>query len=334
MTTNVFDAPTARTRQTIYDDTDSRLERQCPLDNGRHVCNDYAEHIDFGDFEKLPLEIVQIILAKLDLRTLTDIRRVNKRAMQIVDWVPEYKTIFKQAPNILRTILSVETGSFITCESLHRKLSQENCRKCDRVAAYFHILACKRLCTRCLNRKRLPFLVSREDYYPTPMSETEFANLQCRTEKFPYMLTLPERASNPKRLILVKLPEQSIAYSKLHGWTFYDKDESKANESNRSSQVRPVVSDKKLRESLWMAQLKYCDEAVIRAPIIKPGAASAEWTFECDGCATLQFDSRPLGSCPNDEYTEETYSDHIKEHGDLVLDGHRYFHAKYLRKRR
>ncbi|KAK7512481.1 uncharacterized protein IWZ02DRAFT_87513 [Phyllosticta citriasiana] len=206
--------------------------------------------------------------------------------MQIVDWVPEYKTIFKQAPNILRTILSIETGSFITCESLHRKLSQKNCRKCNRVAAYFHILACKRL------------------------------------------------SSNPKRLILVKLPEQSIAYSKLHGWIFYDKNESKANESNRSSQVRPVVSDKKLRESLWMAQLKCCDEAVIRAPIIKPGAASAEWTFECDGCATLLFDSRPLGSCPNDEYTEETYSDHIKEHGDLVLDGHRYFHAKYLRRRR
>lgn len=54
------------------------LDRTCPLDNGQHRRE--PEH-GLGLLERLPLELVDDILYKLDLRTLTDFRRVNARAM-------------------------------------------------------------------------------------------------------------------------------------------------------------------------------------------------------------------------------------------------------------
>ncbi|KAK8171335.1 hypothetical protein BKA80DRAFT_7286 [Phyllosticta citrichinensis] len=169
---------------------DGRLVDQCPLDNGRHVCDDYEEHIDLGEFGKLPLEILQSVLVKLDLRTLTDIRRVNERATQVVDTVPEYKAIFKHASIVLRAVISVEVASFISCKDLYSELGRRDCRQCGRVAAYLHLLACERFCNYCLGRAR-PIRMMEERYLYTIFSETEFKDLNHTMEKFPYIRTLP-----------------------------------------------------------------------------------------------------------------------------------------------
>lgn len=66
---------------------DQDLEQSCPLDNGKHQSR--LKH-DLGDLDALPVEITGNILIQIDLRTLTDFRRVNNRAMQVVDSILEY----------------------------------------------------------------------------------------------------------------------------------------------------------------------------------------------------------------------------------------------------
>lgn len=85
-----------------------------PLDDGRHL--DGASH-GLGDLDKFPAELQIIVLAQLNLKTLTNFRHVNRRAMEVVDTLPElaqYQSILKHSPASLRAILDVGLGESIT----------------------------------------------------------------------------------------------------------------------------------------------------------------------------------------------------------------------------
>ena len=56
------------------------------------------------------MKLQGIILVESDLRTLTDLRRVNRRAMEVVDTLPEYRSILQNSPVLLRASLSIEMG--------------------------------------------------------------------------------------------------------------------------------------------------------------------------------------------------------------------------------
>ena len=59
------------------------LERDCPLDNGRHEAGKQAH--DLGILEKLPQELLYLMFIDLDLQSLTHLRAVNRRARSAVD---------------------------------------------------------------------------------------------------------------------------------------------------------------------------------------------------------------------------------------------------------
>ncbi|KAF2136590.1 uncharacterized protein K452DRAFT_237240, partial [Aplosporella prunicola CBS 121167] len=85
----------------------------------------------------------------LDLRTLTDFRCVNQRAMQVVDSIFPYNAIIKHVRNALRGILSIETGRWITCEALFETLCTPQCESCGAFGGYLYLITCKRVCYRC-----------------------------------------------------------------------------------------------------------------------------------------------------------------------------------------
>ncbi|PVI01100.1 hypothetical protein DM02DRAFT_591635 [Periconia macrospinosa] len=120
---------------------------------------------DLGALDALPLEILQELLSFLDLRTLVDFLRVNRRALQVVESIPQYEAITTHARDALRAILSIETGQWISCNTLYEKLCTAECEECGDFAGYLYILTCKRVCFLCLseNRKYLPLLRSHAD---------------------------------------------------------------------------------------------------------------------------------------------------------------------------
>ena len=176
MATHKAAGPTCK----ILDDNITKLT--CPLDNGRHQGN--IKH-DLGDLDRLPLELQSDILVRLDLQTLTDFRRVNRKAMDNVDALPEYKAILLHNKNSLRAILSVELGRFITCNELYITLQTKICERCGESAEFIYLLTCRRVCATCLCR--------RIEYCPITIEDAERRfQVPCHPiQKLPAMRSLP-----------------------------------------------------------------------------------------------------------------------------------------------
>lgn len=189
--------PRLNLKDNTLDDND--LVRRCPLDND-HACNTPQQ--DLGALDALPLELLQVLLAQLDLRTLTDFRRVNQRALQVVDSIPGYKAITTHAPNALRGILSIGTGRWITCETLHDKLCTAECETCGDFGCYIYALTCKRVCFLCLSEH--------EAYLPVPLglARRKFGINRQVLDTLPHFRSLPGTYS-PN--------EKNVAIGSLYG---------------------------------------------------------------------------------------------------------------------
>ncbi|KAH6653365.1 hypothetical protein BKA67DRAFT_501432, partial [Truncatella angustata] len=108
-----------------------------------------------GDLDVLPPELQQEILSQLDLRSLTVFQRVNRRATELVNSLPQYKTINTHALNALRGILSIETGKWITYKTLYEKLCTLECENYGDFGGYLYLLTYKRVCFLCFSQDRL-----------------------------------------------------------------------------------------------------------------------------------------------------------------------------------
>ena len=139
---------------------DNDLVRTCPLDYHKHRLD--PKH-DLGNLDVFPVELIGLVLAQIDLRTLTDFRRINNRAMQVVDPIPEYRLVQQHTPDSIRGILSVELGSHISVQALFKILNESRCEDCGDFAGFIYFLTCKRVCFICLDEK--------PRYYPLSVSE-------------------------------------------------------------------------------------------------------------------------------------------------------------------
>lgn len=88
---------TTYTKQNIRDNTldDAQLVTRCPLDNGRYIDASIPVRYSVGQLDQLPAELLIQVLLYTDLPSLTRLRRVNRRAMELVDSVPQYAAIIK-----------------------------------------------------------------------------------------------------------------------------------------------------------------------------------------------------------------------------------------------
>jgi hypothetical protein len=128
--------PCPRLRDFILDDNLPALV--FPPSNG-HIRK--LPKVDLGTLDVLPLELLQGLLSQLDLCTLMGFRRVNRPAIDVVESKPQYKAVTTHARNVLRGILSIGTGQWISCESLYKNLCTAECKQCGDFGGYLYILA-------------------------------------------------------------------------------------------------------------------------------------------------------------------------------------------------
>ncbi|KAG6106238.1 hypothetical protein E4U13_007535, partial [Claviceps humidiphila] len=88
----------------------------------------------------------------LDIPSLTDLRRVNRRAMDIVDSVPQYAALIKHCPNIVRAILSIKADAF-DCNVLYKTLSTFSCSTCECFGDHLYLIDCRRVCYHCFTER-------------------------------------------------------------------------------------------------------------------------------------------------------------------------------------
>jgi hypothetical protein len=192
-----------------------------------------------------------MVLSQLDLRTLTDFRRVSQRATEVIESIPQYKEVSKHARNVLRGILSIETGRWITFETLYDKLCAAECEQCGDFGGCLYILTCKLVCFLCFSEdgKYLPLLHSH--------AIRKFGISRQNLDQLPGMRSIPGTYSpNEKkgrgRLALVDSESALCAGIALHG---------------SSSAMEQYVSD--------MAQkLREYSERVLRAAVEGAGSVT------------------------------------------------------------
>lgn len=103
----------------------STLERDCPLDNARHAHKCF-ENSSLGHFNRLPAEVLHLILVDVDFECLTTLRRVSHGVRNTIGGIWQYKELIHYAPNSIRAPLSINVASWVSPRQLYKVLCSMN----------------------------------------------------------------------------------------------------------------------------------------------------------------------------------------------------------------
>ncbi|KAI1313689.1 hypothetical protein F5Y03DRAFT_105082 [Xylaria venustula] len=285
-----------KSRIVDYTLDDADLETRCPLDNGRHLI---PPQYSLGQLDRLPLELLTCIFLTLDLPSLTIFRRVNRRAMGLVDSLHQYRMVLKHCPDVLRAIISIDAHYF-DCRTLYKTLSTTKCEGCDRFGSYLYLITCKRVCYFCLT--------SNIDYFP--VSATRAAKYLGLPRKeimhLPHILSLPGKYTtfcklSKKRIML--FDRQAVLKSTLKAST--------------------LATDDIIRQQDLTSREPRRHMAIISAPCIGSSGLSADWGFYCAGCR----ESKELEKNFRNKYTANGIVDHIRRYGAVTVVDQRTKHV-------
>lgn len=299
---------------------DNGLEYTCPLDNGKYAV---VPQCSLGALDNLPLEALCNILVEVDIRSLSDFRRVNKRAMQVVDSVLEYQQVLKNCPTLLRGFLSTGLGSNFSCKTLIETLNDYRCAACGDFAGFVYMITCERVCFLCLSEK--------PEYFPLLLSEAarKFGVHRKVLALLPTLESIPGRYSPNENTCKTRstLIDPTSAYHKgveYHGSAqameqhvaevaqkrleAYQQSAA-ANPGNSASRRPPTIG---LRQGRTLDPRRFM--AIVRVPWIVRPTSTVDWGFHCVGCQK-HYRSRPLHW--RRKYCLETFEHHIEQCGPI-----------------
>ena len=103
-----------------------------------------------GNFDKLPLEIIQMILAETDLATIMHLRLTNSYLKAVIEsWSP-FRNILYHAPNVLGALLGTKTANIYTAPQVVDTIFTDRCEFCGDCGTFLQLLKLKRCCLKCL----------------------------------------------------------------------------------------------------------------------------------------------------------------------------------------
>lgn len=106
---------------------------------------------DLGPFGRLPNEIAWMILTQLDLASLDNLRRVNRRARQLIISLPPLRRVAKLARQALEALIATELASHFFIADLETALWTETC-PCGEFAPLVFLPHLRKACLGCLER--------------------------------------------------------------------------------------------------------------------------------------------------------------------------------------
>ncbi|KID93402.1 F-box domain, cyclin-like protein, partial [Metarhizium majus ARSEF 297] len=248
----------------IRDNTldDAQLTTRCPLDNGRHTDASILTRHSVGQLDQLPAELLIQVLLYNDIPSLTVFRRVNRRAMELVDSVPQYAAI-------IRAILAVEADAF-DCRVLYRTLSTSRCSTCSLFGDFLYLIDCRRVCYFCFTERPEYFslTIGRASRLltPDPTRPRVTRRQLLREANPPSILSLPGRYCAPWNGDGGKLARKPLQ--------LFDR---RALIQDLEGSGLPN-DDKFDREPLRFM-------AIITAPYLFDSGRQADWGYFCLGCS-------------------------------------------------
>lgn len=273
-------------------------------------CNDHIPippNADLGTLNTLPLELFHEIIRKLDLRTLTDFRHVNRQAMWLVESAPQYKTIRKHAFNALRGILCIQAGRWITCEMLYNKLCTAECEQCGDFGSYLYILTCERVCYVCLT--------SDKRYLPLRYLHAirKFGLNRPILRTLPTMKSIPGTYSPRQKIVRAHLTLVDFDCARRAGIALHGS--VSAMEQYVSSMPAPKTRARRQPfDGKSENPLRFM--AIVRTPWFNRSSQEPEWGFCCIACQKY----RPLYS--KQKFNVGLFKEHLRQCGNIQHGKH------------
>lgn len=269
--------------------------------------------VNLGSLDVLPIELLDDILARLDLATLVAFRLVNRCAAVTLDSVPEYAAVTAHARDALRGSLAVGTAGRITCRALYDTLCTAECDVCGNFGGYIYLVTCRRACFVCIsdNSAFLPLTPRR--------AAAQFGLSVRRAQTLPSVRALPGiYTAKEKQLVAsVARVDHDSAYRegiRIHG-SIEAMQAYAAGARERSG--LPVIRDPAGAPSLLpeldlRAHNVFRMYAVVRVPWWDRVSRQVDWGFHCWACRfsyagrvrhwrrkfTRESFARHLGECP------------------------------------
>lgn len=321
-----------KTSESTYIFPDIKDNTLDDIDNSYHLDNQFkfrTPRYGLGALDRLPLEIIHLALIRLDVQSLTDFRRVNKRARLITDSIPQYKRILAHAPTSIRGSLNIQSARFFSCLDLYEKLSTAECDSCGDFGGYLYLVTCRRVCFLCFTEKT--------DYLPVPQKDAirKFGLSSKHLASLPRMKSFPGRYS--PRGIKCRQRETLFDYSAarqtgiaVHGTISSMEEYVSEMASKRLEAYNTTLSLR--RTNATNLRLPRSEDSfdgrssnpkrfmgIIRAPFLSVQTVFPDWGFYCAACKAHHY-CRPLHW--RRKYTMKSFQDHVRECGDIIEGKH------------
>ncbi|KAF4976998.1 hypothetical protein FZEAL_6418 [Fusarium zealandicum] len=288
----------------------------------------------FRFLDNLPVELRHIIISQLDLVSLYNLGRANKRSAELLYSHLEYNAIITHAWDAFRGALSIRVGH-ITCRELYKTLCTRNCQGCGDFGGYIYLLNLKRVCFLCFTEGRFYFPVTKR------LACRKYALEVEDVDKLPHMKSwLGDYSSAKIRIIgdevLVDCETAYNAALKIHDSSQSINQASFVRELHRlrdwartnyeplENPDLPGLPQAKEREK----GLYLCDEkagnphryaAIVPAPWFDSCRRQAERGLHCIGCRDLEI----VPFHWRRKYTAESFKEHLRECGQIEKRRHR-----------
>lgn len=103
-----------------------------------------------SNLERLPTELMWMVLRELDVRSLFDLRQASRQTRILATGLLEYGLVSKHGLEGLRGVLRAGLARYFTISDLYQALITSKCSTCDDFGGLLYLLTLERCCFSCL----------------------------------------------------------------------------------------------------------------------------------------------------------------------------------------
>jgi hypothetical protein len=126
----------------------------------QHVPLANLETSSIGNLDVLPLEILQMMMRELDFRSLMRLSHVSKRGWEIVDSLPEAKSIMKHAYPAMVALSQTTLIKWHSISTIYGTMRSPECTSCGDFGPFLFLPTCQRCCFHCLEDNQSFWVIS------------------------------------------------------------------------------------------------------------------------------------------------------------------------------
>lgn len=126
-----------------------------------HPQREWQSTNGLGCLNKLPVEVLDMIIDQLDIFSLIQISYTCRQGQVLAASFPSYAKLVKHCPETLAVLSQMKLLGLYTCETLEKALHSEECFCCGNFGAFLFLLTCERCCFQCIRKKPASWVLPR-----------------------------------------------------------------------------------------------------------------------------------------------------------------------------